>query len=129
MLCRNLACIDAGAVSGFIAIAVFHTLKVLISHQLLAFPDEHLRCHIPVGDGVALARIVVMVVLKAQIVQLLHLAFRNRRHHQHLVDVFELVRFRIILSIAVRIVDGRFQVVPLVQGVFLVNDPMFEAVE
>ena len=129
MLCRNLTGIYPGAVSGFIAIAVCFSHKVLIAHHLLAFPDEHLRCHIPVGDGVGFARIVVMVLLKAHIVQLLHITFLHRSHHQHLVDVFELVWSFFPFTIAVRIVDGRFQVVSLVQRVFLVNDSMFEAVE
>ena len=68
MLCRNLTCVDSGAVSGFIAVAVFFSRELLIAHHLLAFPDKHLRCHIPVGDGIALTRIVVMVVLKAKVI-------------------------------------------------------------
>ena len=129
MLCRNLTGIDPGAVSGFIAVSVCFSHKVLIAHHLLAFPDEHLRCHIPVGDGVGFARIIVMVLLKAHIVQLLHITFLHRRHHQHLVDVFELVRSFFPFTIAVRIVYRRIQVLSLVKSVFLVNDPVFEAVE
>ena len=68
MLCRNLTGIYPGAVSGFIAVAVCLSHKLLSSHHLLAFPDEHLRCHIPVGDGVGFTRIVVMVLLKAQVI-------------------------------------------------------------
>ena len=68
MLCRNLAGIYPCAVSGFIAVAVCFSHKVLIAHHLLAFPDEHLRCHIPVGDGVVFARIIVMVVLKTKVI-------------------------------------------------------------
>ena len=68
MLCRNLTGIYPCAVSGFIAVAVCFSHKVLIAHQLLAFPDEHLRCYIPVGDGVGFTRIVVMVVLKTKVI-------------------------------------------------------------
>ena len=107
MVCRNLAGIYACAVSGFIAVAVCFSHKVLIAHHLLAFPDEHLRCHIPVGDGVGFARIVVMVLLKAQIVQLLHITFLHRRHHQHLVYVFQWVWGVFPRKIAIRMIYRR----------------------
>ena len=107
MLCRNLTGIYPGAVSGFIAVSVCFSHKVLIAHHLLAFPDEHLRCHIPVGDGVVFARIIVMVLLKAHIVQLADAAFLHRSHHQHLVDVFELIRAFIVFTITVRVVYRR----------------------
>ena len=107
MVCRNLTGIYPCAVSGFIAVSVCFSRELLISHQLLAFPDEHLRCHIPVGDGVGFTRIIVMVLLKAQIVQLLHITFLHRSHHQHLVDVFELIRAFIVFTITVRVVYRR----------------------
>ena len=129
MVCRNLTGIYPCAVSGFIAVAICLSHKLFITHQLLAFPNEHLRCHIPVGDGVALARIVVMVLLKAHIVQLADLAFLHRSHHQHLVDVFQWVWGFFPCKIAVRIVDCGFFVISLIQGVFLVDNAMFEAVE
>ena len=129
MLCRNLTGIYPCAVSGFIAVSVCFSHKVLIAHQLLAFPNEHLRCHIPVGDGVGFTRIVVMVLLKAQIVQLLHITFLHRRHHQYLVDVFQWVWSFIIYILVVRPIHRRIFVLSLIQGVFLVDHAMFEAVE
>ena len=129
MLCRNLTGIYPCAVSGFIAVAVCFSHKVLIAHQLLAFPDEHLRCHIPVGDGVGFPRIVVMVLLKAHVVQLLHITFLHWSHHQHLVDVFELVWLLLPRIATICIVDCGFCVISLIQGIFLVDHAMFEAVE
>ena len=108
MVCRNLTGIYPCAVSGFIAVAVFFSRELLIAHHLLAFPDKHLRCHIPVGDGIGFTRIVVMVVLKAKVVyQLTHAAFRNRSHHQHLVYVFEWIWLIRTSIVAIRIVDCR----------------------
>ena len=71
-----------------------------------------------------------MVLLKAHIVQLADTAFLHRRHHQHLVYVFELVWvFNAAFVLSVRIVDCGIFVLPLIQGVLLVDNAMFEAVE